>query len=92
VSGFASTGSLAPARGSFGDCLSRLRISCHPPHGNGAPKAYERPWVALDKLQFVTIPDTVDLIEMMNAATEIQAVAAADRAEREGERKTPPVR
>lgn len=51
------------------------------------PKAYTRPWVALDKLQFVKIPDNVDLIEMMNSATEAQAVAAAFRAERELERK-----
>jgi len=39
------------------------------------PKAYTRPWVALDKLQFVQIPESVDLIEMMNAASEVQTVA-----------------
>ena len=50
------------------------------------PKAYTRPWVALDKLPFVQIPENVDLMEMMNAATEVQAVAAAFKAERELER------
>jgi hypothetical protein len=40
------------------------------------PKAYTKPWVALDKLQFVQIPPTTDLMEMMNAASEVQAVAA----------------
>jgi hypothetical protein len=45
------------------------------------PKAYTRSWVAIDKLQFVLIPDTVDLIEMMNAASEVQTVAANYRKE-----------
>lgn len=44
------------------------------------PKAYTKPWVALDKLQFVQIPSNTDLIEMMNAASEAQAVAASYRA------------
>jgi hypothetical protein len=44
------------------------------------PKAYTKPWVALDKLPFVQIPTNTDLIEMMNAASEAQAVAAAYRA------------
>jgi hypothetical protein len=50
------------------------------------PRAYTRPWVALEKLPFVKIPDTVDLMEMMNAATEVQAVAAAFKAERATEK------
>jgi hypothetical protein len=45
------------------------------------PKAYTRPWVALDKLPFWQIPETVDLMEMMNSATEAQAVAEAFRQE-----------
>ena len=40
------------------------------------PKAYTKPWVALDRLPFVQIPPTTDLMEMMNAASETQAVAA----------------
>jgi hypothetical protein len=40
------------------------------------PKAYTRPWVALDRLQFVRLPPTTDLMEMMNSASEAQAVAA----------------
>ena len=44
------------------------------------PKAYTKPWVALDKLQFVQIPSNTDLIEMMNSASEAQAVAASYRA------------
>jgi hypothetical protein len=56
------------------------------------PKAYTRPWVASDKLQFVKIPDSVDYIEMMNAATEVQAVAAAFKAERELEKQAAPGR
>ena len=40
------------------------------------PKAYTRPWVALDKLAFVQIPPTTDLMEMMNPASEVQTVAA----------------
>ena len=40
------------------------------------PTAYTKSWVALDKLQFVQIPPTTDLMEMMNAASEVQAVAA----------------
>jgi hypothetical protein len=40
------------------------------------PKAYTRPWVALDKMQFVRLPPDTDLIEMMNSASEAQAVAA----------------
>jgi uncharacterized protein RhaS with RHS repeats len=39
------------------------------------PKTYTRPWVALDKMPFVQIPMNVDLIEMMNSASEAQAVA-----------------
>ncbi len=45
------------------------------------PKTYTRPWVALDKIPFVQIPMSVDLMEMMNSASEAQAVAAAFRAE-----------
>jgi hypothetical protein len=45
------------------------------------PKTYTRPWVALDKLPFTLLPPATDLIEMMNAATEVQAVAARFRAE-----------
>ena len=56
------------------------------------PKAYTKPWVALDKLQFVRIPENVDLMEMMNAATEVQAVAAAFKAERELEKQAAPGR
>jgi hypothetical protein len=56
------------------------------------PKTYTRPWVALDKLQFVQIPENVDLMEMMNAATEVQAVAAAFKAERELEKQAAPAR
>jgi hypothetical protein len=40
------------------------------------PKAYTQPWVALDKLPFVQIPPTTDLIEMMNSASDAQTVAA----------------
>jgi hypothetical protein len=40
-------------------------------------KAYTRPWVALDKLPFVQIPQNVDLIEMMNSASEAKAVMEA---------------
>jgi hypothetical protein len=56
------------------------------------PKAYTRPWMALDKLPMVQIPMNVDLIEMMNAATEVQAVAAAFKAERASERQAAPGR
>jgi hypothetical protein len=45
------------------------------------PKAYTRPWVALDKLPFVQIPMNVDLMEMMNSASEAQAVAAQFKGE-----------
>src|SRR5689334_9570756 len=45
------------------------------------PKTYTSPWVALDKLPFTLMPPTTDLIEMMNAASEVQAVAARFRAE-----------
>jgi hypothetical protein len=41
------------------------------------PKMYTRPWVALDKLPLVQIPSNVDLIEMMNSASEAKAVADA---------------
>lgn len=44
-------------------------------------KAYTRPWVALDKIAFVQIPMSTDLMEMMNAASEVQMVAARFRAE-----------
>jgi hypothetical protein len=47
------------------------------------PKAYTRPWVAIEKLQFVRIPENVDLMEMMNAASEVQAVAASFKAQRD---------
>lgn len=43
-------------------------------------KAYTKPWVAIDKIQFVQIPPTTDLIEMMNAASETLAVAASYKA------------
>jgi hypothetical protein len=39
------------------------------------PKAYTKPWVALDKMTFVRLPPTTDLMEMMNSATEAMAVA-----------------
>ena len=45
------------------------------------PKAYTRPWLALDKLPLVQIPMNVDLFEMMNSASEAQAVAAQFRNE-----------
>jgi len=45
------------------------------------PKTYTRPWVALDNLPFVQIPMNVDLIEMMNSASEAQAVAAQFKGE-----------
>ncbi len=45
------------------------------------PKTYTRPWVALDKLPFAPLPITTDLMEMMNAASEVQAVADAFKAE-----------
>ena len=45
------------------------------------PKTYTKPWVALDKLPMVQIPPNTDLMEMMNAASEVQAVAAQFRAE-----------
>ena len=48
--------------------------------------------MASDKLQFVQIPDNVDYIEMMNSATEAQAVAAAFKAERELEKQAAPGR
>jgi hypothetical protein len=38
--------------------------------------------VALDKLPFVQIPMNVDLIEMMNSASEAQAVAAQFKGEK----------
>jgi hypothetical protein len=41
------------------------------------PKTYTRPWVALDKLPLVQIPMNVDLIEMMNSASEAKAVVEA---------------
>jgi hypothetical protein len=41
------------------------------------PTAYTKPWVALERIEFVQIPSTVDLMEMMNAASEVQAVAKA---------------
>jgi hypothetical protein len=43
-------------------------------------------------LQFVKVPDNVDYIEMMNAATEVQAVAAAFKAERELDKQVAPGR
>jgi hypothetical protein len=43
------------------------------------PRAYTKPWVALERLPFVQIPPTTDLMEMMNAASETQAVAAQYR-------------
>lgn len=45
------------------------------------PKTYTRPWVALDKLPFAPLPPTTDLMEMMNAASEVQAVKEAFKAE-----------
>jgi hypothetical protein len=45
------------------------------------PKTYTRPWVALDTLPFVPLPITTDLMEMLNAASEVQAVADAFKAE-----------
>jgi hypothetical protein len=45
------------------------------------PKAYTRPWVALDKLPFAPLPITTDLMEMLNAASEVQAVVDAFKAE-----------
>jgi hypothetical protein len=46
------------------------------------PKAYTRPWVALDRLPLVQIPANTDLMEMMNPASEVQAVAAQFRGEK----------
>ena len=46
------------------------------------PMAYTKPWVALDKLPFVQIPLTTDLMEMMNTASEAQAVAAQYKSEK----------
>lgn len=46
------------------------------------PKTYTRPWVALDKLPLVQIPANTDLIEMLNAASEVMAVAAQFKNER----------
>ena len=46
------------------------------------PKMYTRPWVALDKLPLVQIPSNVDLIEMMNSASEAKAVADAFKNEK----------
>jgi hypothetical protein len=51
------------------------------------PKAYTRPWVALDKLRLVQIPGTVDLMEMMNSASEAMAVAAEYKKAAEYEKK-----
>ncbi len=45
------------------------------------PKTYTRPWVALDKLPLTLLPPTADIMEMMNAASEVQAVAASFKAE-----------
>ncbi|MSO46183.1 MAG: hypothetical protein EXQ59_05390 [Acidobacteria bacterium] len=45
------------------------------------PKTYTKPWVALDRLPMVPLPPTTDLMEMMNAASEVQAVAEAFKAE-----------
>jgi len=46
------------------------------------PKTYTRPWVALDKLPLVQIPENVDLMEMLNAASEAMAVAAQFKGEK----------
>lgn len=46
------------------------------------PKTYTRPWVGLDKLPLVQIPENVDLMEMMNSASEAQAVAAQFKGEK----------
>jgi hypothetical protein len=46
------------------------------------PMAYTKPWVALDKLPFVQIPLNTDLMEMMNSASEAQAVAAQYKSEK----------
>ena len=46
------------------------------------PKTYTRPWVALEKLPLVQIPMNVDLIEMLNSASEAQAVAAQFKGEK----------
>jgi hypothetical protein len=46
------------------------------------PMAYSKPWVALDKLPFVQIPLNTDLMEMMNSASEAQAVAAQYKSEK----------
>lgn len=48
--------------------------------------------MALDRLPFVQIPANVDLIEMMNSATEAMAVAALFKAERELEKQATPGR
>jgi hypothetical protein len=50
------------------------------------PQTYTKPWVALDKLQLVRLPSNTDLIEMMNSASEAQAVAAQFKRERAGAR------
>lgn len=46
------------------------------------PKMYTQPWVALDKLPLVQIPSNVDLMEMMNSASEAKAVADAFKNEK----------
>jgi hypothetical protein len=46
------------------------------------PKTYTRPWVALDKLPLYQLPMTVDLIEMMNSASEAKAVVEAFKNEK----------
>ena len=46
------------------------------------PVAYTKPWVALDRIPFVQLPENVDLMEMMNAASEVQAVARAYKGEK----------
>jgi hypothetical protein len=50
------------------------------------PQTYTKPWVALDKLQLVRLPSNTDLIEMMNSASEAQAVAAQFKREAAGAR------
>lgn len=53
------------------------------------PKAYTRPWIAIDKMRFVQIPLTTDLMEMINAASEAQTVAANFKANEEKSRNAP---
>jgi hypothetical protein len=55
-------------------------------HTINDPKAYTRPWIAIDRMRFVQIPVTTDRMEMINAASEAQTVAANFKANEEKSR------